>query len=202
LFVALAETHDRYFEPGTGHHYSNVNYQLAAMVLEQGTGMPLAELVRSRLVEPLELRHTTIAPSDAGLPEMHGYELDAGGTLLDITDDFLALGNGGSGGVISTADELLTIMQAIVSGTLLPAPLVADMKSATVQSNQSYGLGLVTYYLSCGTFYGHGGATSGTHAIAVVNDDGSAGVVIAINLRGDVDPNLLAPAESLLCELR
>jgi D-alanyl-D-alanine carboxypeptidase len=202
LYVALADTHRRYFEPGTGHHYSNVNYQLAAMVLERVTGMPLAELLRRRLVEPLGLRHTTIAPADAGLPEMHGYKLDAGGSLLDVTDDFLALGNGGSGGVISTADELLTMMQAIVSGELLPEPLVADMKAPTVQSDQSYGLGLVTYYLSCGTFYGHGGAAAGTHSIAIVNDDGTAGVVIAINLRGEVDPNLLAPAESLLCDLR
>ena len=145
LYIALADTHVRYFEPGTGYHYSNVNYQLAAMVLEQVTGMPLGELVRSRLVEPLGLRHTTIAPSDPGLPEMHGYELNGDGSLLDVTDDFLALGNGGSGGVISTADELLTIMQAIVSGELLPEPLVADMKAATIQSNRSYGLGLVTY---------------------------------------------------------
>ena len=202
LYIALADTHDRYFEPGTGYHYSNVNYQLAAMVLEQVTGMSLGELVRSRLVEPLGLRHTTIAPSDPGLPEMHGYELNADGSLLDVTDDFLALGNGGSGGVISTADELLTIMQAIVSGELLPEPLVADMKAATIQSNQSYGLGLVTYHLSCGTFYGHGGAASGTHSIAIVNDDGTAGVVIAINLRTDVDPNLLALAESLVCDVR
>ena len=201
LYIALADTHDRYFEPGTGHHYSNVNYQLAAKVLEQVTGMPLGELVRSRLVEPLGLRHTTIAPSDPGLPEMHGYELNADGSLLDVTDDFLALGNGGSGGVISTADELLTIMQAIVSGELLPEPLVADMKAATIQSNQSYGLGLATYYLSCGTFYGHGGAASGTHSIAIVNDNGTAGVVIAINLRTDVDPNLLALAESLVCDV-
>ena len=29
IFVALAETHDRYFLPGTGYHYSNVNYQVA-----------------------------------------------------------------------------------------------------------------------------------------------------------------------------
>ena len=164
--------------------------------------MSLGELVRSRLVEPLGLRHTTIAPSDPGLPEMHGYELNGDGSLLDVTDDFLALGNGGSGGVISTADELLTIMQAIVSGELLPEPLVADMKAATIQSNQSYGLGLATYYLSCGTFYGHGGAASGTHSIAFVTDDGTAGVVIAINLRTDVDPNLLAVAESLVCANR
>jgi D-alanyl-D-alanine carboxypeptidase len=37
LIVALSETHDRYFAPGVGYHYSNTNYQLAAMVLEKAT---------------------------------------------------------------------------------------------------------------------------------------------------------------------
>lgn len=31
--------------------------------------------------------------------------------------------------------------------------------------------------------------------------DGSTGVVIAVNLRKTVDPNLLAVAESLLCDV-
>jgi D-alanyl-D-alanine carboxypeptidase len=200
LYIALAETHERYFEPGTGYHYSNVNYQLAAMALEHVTNSSLAELLRSRLVEPLGLRRTTVAPDDLGLPEMHGYGVNpVDDSLVDLSDDFLALGNGGSGGVISTADELLTIMQAIVSGRLLSTPLVMDMKQATRQSDRSYGLGLATYYLACGTFYGHAGAVSGTQSIALVNGDGTAGVVIAINLRTDVDPNLLALAEAFLC---
>ena len=122
-------------------------------------------------------------------------------SLVDLTDDLLAVGNGASGGVISTADELLTIMQGIVSGRLVSPPLVADMMTPTAQSEQySYGLGLATYYLSCGEFYGHGGAIDGTQAIAIVTADGSAGVVVAVNLRTNVDPNLLGVAESLLCD--
>ena len=103
---------------------------------------------------------------------MHGYDATSG-SLVDLTANFLALGNGGSGGVISTAGELLTIMQAIVSGRLLPAALVDQMKDATTQSSISYGLGLATYYLSCGTFYGHAGSVSGTESIAIVSPDGT-----------------------------
>ncbi len=200
LFVALAETHGLYFEPGTGIHYSNVNYQLAGMVLAKVTGMSIADLVRTRIVEPLGLRHTTLAPEDAHSPEMRGYRVDAGESeLTDVTDDFLAIGNGASGGVISSAEEVLTMMQAIVSGRLVDPLLLRDMKDATVQSDGSYGLGLATYYLSCGRFYGHGGSIDGTQSIAIVNDDGTSGVVLAINLRKATDPNLLGLADKLLC---
>lgn len=200
LSVALAEMHERYFTPGTGYHYSNINYQLAAMVLEHVTGLTLDELVRTRIVEPLGLTHTTLAPFDIGSPEMRSYSLDAtDGSLHDLTDDMLSVGNGGSGGIVSTAGELLTIMQAIVSGRLLPTTLVAEMKDPTTQSGHSYGLGLATYHLSCGTFLGHGGAIDGTESIAIVSPDGTDGVAAAINLRTDTDPNLLALAESLIC---
>jgi D-alanyl-D-alanine carboxypeptidase len=201
LFVALAETHDRYFAPGAGYHYSNANYQLAGMVLAAVTGKSLDELVRTRIVEPLGLRHTTVAPYDARSPDMRSYSSETtDGTLADLTDDLLALGNGASGGVISTGDELLNTMQAIVSGRLMSPPLVVEMKQPTVQSGRgSYGLGLATYFLSCGTFYGHGGAVDGTQSIALVNPDATSGVVIAVNLRTTADPNLLAVAESFLC---
>jgi D-alanyl-D-alanine carboxypeptidase len=199
IFVALAETHDRYFPPGEGFHYSNANYQLAAMVLTRAAGLPLGDLVRTRLVDPLGLRATTILPDDPGLPDMRGYALAADGSLTDLTDDLVAFGNGGSGGVVSTAGELLTMLGAIVSGRLLPSDLVAEMTTPTEQSQRSYGLGLATYYLACGTFLGHAGAVNGTQSIALVDATGDTGIVIATNLRTDDDPRLLALAETMVC---
>lgn len=200
MFVALADTHDRYFEPGTGYHYSNANYIAAAMVLEAATGSSLADLVSARLVEPLGLERTSIAPHDTALPELHGYRANTDDdSLVDLTDDLLAVGNGGSGGIISTAGELLTIIQSIVSGRLLPPALVEEMKQATTVSDKSYGLGLATYYLSCGTFYGHGGTIDGTNSIAIVTPDGAHGVVIVFNVQHESPPDLLPLAETLLC---
>ena len=202
LIVALSETHDRDFTPGGGYHYSNTNYQLAAMVLEAVTGTPIADLLRSRIVEPLELERTTIAPPDTASPELRGYgtnETDS--SLVDVTDDLTWFGNGGNGGIISTADELLAVMQAIVGERLLPAELLAEMRAPTPMSLGSYGLGLVTYHLSCGTFYGHEGGVNGTASIAMVSPDGADGVVIALNLRSGEDPRLPALADSLLCDV-
>lgn len=200
LIVALSETHPRYFAPGTGYHYSNTNYQLAAMVLEKATGTPLADLLRTRVVDPLGLERTTIAPPDTASPELRGYGTStADGSLVDVTDDLTWFGNGGNGGIISTPDELLTTMQAIVGGRLLPPELVAEMRSPTSMSLGSYGLGLATYNLSCGTFYGHEGGVNGTASIAIVSPDGADGVVIALNLRSGEDPRLPALADLMLC---
>jgi hypothetical protein len=118
---------------------------------------------------------------------MRGYSRDADASALtDLTDDLLALGTGASGGVVSSAEEVLTMMQAIVSGRLIDPLLVRDMKDATVQSEQSYGLGLAKYYLSRNVS-GHG-AIDGFQSIVVANDDGSSGAVLAINLRKPLIP--------------
>jgi D-alanyl-D-alanine carboxypeptidase len=200
LLVALAETHDRYFVPGSGYHYSNINYQLAAMALESVTGTTLAALLDERIAEPLGLEHTTIAPPDTDSPDLRGYVPGRRhGMLVDVTDDLIAFGNGGNGGVVSTGDELLTIMQAIVTGQLLPPPLVDEMTAMTLQSDGTYGLGLMRYDLSCGTFYGHTGRVSGTVSIALADTDGSRGTVIAFNLANDTDPRLPELAGRLLC---
>jgi D-alanyl-D-alanine carboxypeptidase len=90
-------------------------------------------------------------------------------------------------------------MQAIVGERLLPAELVAQMRAQTSTSLGTYGLGLASYALSCGTFYGHEGGVNGTASIAVVAPDGGDGVVIALNLRSGEDPRLPALADSLLC---
>lgn len=200
IVAALAETHDRYFHPGSGYHYSNTNYQLAAMVLEAVTGISLADLLDVRIAVPLGLEHTTLTPPDLESPELRGYVPGRrDGMYVDVTDDLVEFGNGGNGGVISTPDELLTIMQAIVSGQIVAPHLVEDMTTMTSQSDFTYGLGLVRYELSCGTFYGHEGKVSGTVSIAVADTDGSRGAVIAFNLANDTDPGLVELADALLC---
>lgn len=197
LFVALSETHDRYFAPGVGYHYSNTNYQLAAMVLAKVTGRSLADNLRTEIVEPLGLTHTTIAPPDLASPEMRGYGTGtADGSLVDVTDDLIAFGNGGNGGIVSTPDELLTTMQTIAAGKLLPADLATEMKTPHLGA---YGLGLASYTLTCGQFVGHEGGVNGTASIAIASLDGTSGVVVALNARTGVDPHLPALADSMLC---
>jgi len=76
-----------------------------------------------------------------------------------------------------------------------------EIVTPTEQSRGTYGLGVVTFDLACGAFVGHGGAIAGTHSLALVSPDGRLGVVLAANLRGSPEPNLLAAAEALICDI-
>lgn len=69
-----------------------------------------------------------------------------------------------------------------------------------VPDRESYGLGLATYNLSCGTFHGHEGGVNGTASIAMVSPDATDGVVIALNLRSGEDARLNALADQMLCQ--
>lgn len=196
LLVALAETHERYFAPGMGYHYSNINYQLLGMLLERATGTSLASLLRTRIVEPLGLHGTTLAPADLASPDLRGYDTTATGAMSDLTDDLVVYGNGGNGGLVTTADELLAILRAVVSGRLFGGDLVAEMERPV---RESYGLGLATYKLPCGTFVGHGGSVSGTRSIAMVSTDGARAAAIAIDIVSGTDPGLASVASAALC---
>jgi D-alanyl-D-alanine carboxypeptidase len=197
LIVALSETHERGFEPGSKFSYSNTNFQLAAMVLQRVTGKPIAELLKTRLAARLAVKGLSLAPPDLATPEFHGYGTSADGSLVDVSDDLSWFGNGGNGGVIATADDLVTVMQAIVGGKYLSADLTAAMLAPSQAG--SYGLGMGHYSFTCGLVYGHQGGVNGTSSIAAASRDGRDGIVIAFNLRRESDPDDVSLAEDLLC---
>lgn len=200
LTVGLAETHPRNFDPGTAWSYSNTNYQLAGLLIEAVSGRPFADVLALRLARPLQLTSTSLAPHDTTSPEFRGAAVDLDtGVEIDPTDDLLAFGNGGSGGLLTTADELLTIMTAIVHGSLLPDELRSEMLTTTALSDHTYGLGIAPYELTCGSFFGHEGRVNGTVSLALVHaDTPDLGVVVTMNRAAD-SPNLPALADELVC---
>lgn len=200
LVVAMAEAHPHYFEPGSGFHYSNTNYQVLGMVLASATGDTLQGLFGRVIARPLGLIDTAFAPPDLNTPDIHGYGISADdGRLIDLTDDVVTFGNGASGGVVSTPIELLTMMRAIVAGDLIGEESMREMRGGTPQSGFAYGLGLAAYETGCGLFYGHEGGVNGMASIAMSSTDGSDAVVIGLNMRGAEDPGLPVLANELLC---
>lgn len=212
LIVALAETHPRYFAAGTGWHYGNPNYQVAGMVVEAVTGQPLASVLQEAIAGPLGLGSFSLAPADESSPELRGYALlspdrhepvahPEDGELFDFTDDLSLFGNGGNGGLLTTAEDLARFFRELLAGRVLAPGLLEEMREASAPARSlgiDYGLGLFAIDLTCGRFYGHDGSVNGTASIALADEDGGRVVVVVMNATTAIFP-LAGLADQLVC---
>ncbi|MDY6794330.1 MAG: serine hydrolase domain-containing protein [Actinomycetota bacterium] len=96
--VAFAAANQPYFPPGEGWEYSNTNFILQGMIIEELTGGSLEDELQERITSRLGLSATTLPDSPRISAEhSHGYayaavitgdEADGGGELMDITETF------------------------------------------------------------------------------------------------------------------
>ncbi|WP_436791213.1 serine hydrolase domain-containing protein [Yinghuangia sp. YIM S10712] len=168
--VDAAIDHQPNFAPGTSWAYSNTNYSLLAMVVEEVTGQSYGDLITRRILRPLGLANTSFPGCSPVLPapRLHGYtESEAGGTQIQEATDYNPSFAAGNGDMISTVGDLNSFDSALLGGRLLPAPLLRMMLTPTPGSFPgtdvfSYGLGVVLAETPCGvTVYGNAGAVQG-----------------------------------------
>jgi D-alanyl-D-alanine carboxypeptidase len=187
LAIGLAEPPA--FPPGEGFLYSNTNYVLLGVIIEQLTGVPVEQAFQDRIFDPLQLEETSFpAPADASIPQPHprmytfGTNVEtidslvlppevqdaaSAGTLepMDVTDANPSWGwTAGAG--ISTAPDLADYVEDLVDGCLL-SPQLQQQRIASVQpldpddpASPGYGLGLARF----GPVYGHSGELPGTNS--------------------------------------
>jgi D-alanyl-D-alanine carboxypeptidase len=187
LAIGLAEPPA--FPPGEGFLYSNTNYVLLGVIIEQLTGVPVEQAFQDRVFDPLELGETSFpALTDASIPQPHPQTYTFGtnvetidslvlppevqaaataGTLepMDVTDANPSWGwTAGAG--ISTAPDLADYVEGLVDGDLL-SPQLQRQRIASVQpldpddpASPGYGLGLASF----GPVYGHSGELPGTNS--------------------------------------
>ncbi len=143
--LAIAFARPPNFPPGTAYEYNNTNYALLGLIAEKVDGRPLAQAMQDRLFGALGMQHTVLPASAVNTildPYSHGYlygsssvalvgsppyspEVQAAaraGTLLP--NDYTGLNHSfatAAGGVISTANDLATWIQALVAGRVLNA---------------------------------------------------------------------------------
>ncbi|MBM7439911.1 serine hydrolase [Streptomyces sp. HB132] len=171
--------------------YSNTNYVLAAMIVQEVTGRSWAQEVNARIIRPLKLEDTSAPGASASIPGAHARSYAAFGTdnSIDVTilNSSMAIG---SGSLISTTHDLNRFYTALLGGRLL-APAQLDEMTATVPApglgmpGVRYGLGLGEIPLPCGgSYFGHPGELLGYHSWSGVTADGTRAAVVYVTSDG------------------
>ncbi|MFF9043685.1 serine hydrolase domain-containing protein [Streptomyces parvulus] len=143
--VRLALSKPSRFEPGTDWSYSNTNYVLVRLLIENFTGDSLANEMQRLVLGPLGLTGTSLPETETGLAEPHAhgyyrYEEDGGQKMVvDVTrqnPSWISTG----GDMISTTHDLHTFISSLTGGKLLPPrcwPRCADRTPKRVTASAS-----------------------------------------------------------------
>jgi len=186
--------------------YSSTNYVVLGMLVERVTGQPLAQQVRQRIFDPLDMRHAAFLPQEP-IPDMlaHGYSYENDLTASSMSFAFA------TANLAMTTSDLERFGRALFSADLLRAETREIMLGRFVSGrgqydmpDLEYGLGVMRNRLPIGPaatgeqrpdaanlVLGHIGGYGGFRSVLWYAQD--SGVVIAIGLnQAQTDPNDLA----------
>ncbi len=179
------------FTPGTQFSYSNTNFVVLGMLIEQVTHLSLAAALQQRVAQPLGLTRTWLddgVRATSGLA--HGYSSTFSATgahhplELPTVDATYALNPSvpwAAGGVISTASEVAKFFGALLGGQLTSAASLTAMTTSTEPvSVAAYGLGLWRYDVNP-PGWGHTGETAGFRSTGAARLGGEVIAVVLCN---------------------
>lgn len=168
----LARIGKPYFAPGKGYAYSNTNYVLLGLVIEQATNKSLAELIRTEFLVPLGMSHTFLQTEEKTVGTVaDGYkgttakpvDLSVGQTMVPFTSEVTACGPACA--VVSDAADLARWASALYGGGVLDEANLASMLdvSATLPYKPlfPYGFGLEENSMGGRLAWGHRGHLDG-----------------------------------------
>ncbi|MEP6802416.1 MAG: serine hydrolase domain-containing protein [Acidobacteriota bacterium] len=172
------------FEPGSAWQYSNTNYVIAGLIIEQAGGMPLFQFLKTRLFAPLGMASVASIDSDRlGDTDSVGYLRYALGPPRVAPKE----GRGwlfAAGELAMSAPDLARWDTAVLERRILAPESWRAMQTEVVLANglgTRYGLGVNVVSSDGHRILSHGGEVSGfTAHNAVFPDDGVA-ICVLVN---------------------
>ena len=201
--IAIVERHEPDFAPGTSFSYSDTNYTLLGLIIEQITGTSAAQALQDFIFTPLGLNQTSL-PDTPRMPEPfpRGY-IAASATDDTLRDVTLSnpLSAWTAGGIVSTLHDLQLWAVALGQGTLLtPETQRERLQWIGLPGDSrlpvSYGLGI----MNVAGFIGHNGAIYG-YSTWVLYDPESEGSLVVLTNRGELQVEFAAPIAVDIIEL-
>ena len=111
------------FAPGTAKLHAHAAFVLLAAVIERASGQPYREFIRKELLTPLKMNRTGFYGESLGLT-VADFAVGSGPSMIGLPNippnwgptSWLVMG---SGGMVSTLDDMAAYYEAIDRGTLL-----------------------------------------------------------------------------------
>ena len=174
--------------PGEQHSYSNTNYILLGIIIEQLTGNKVEDEVQKRILVPLGMNASSFPSTGTTKiqsPFSHGYWPSEAGVLRDITE-IDPSSHWTSGAIISNIFDLRVWGEALAQGRLLSGKMQGERLNWVQNphdSNKYYGLGIMRF----GDFWGHDGTMPGYESLVYHLPSRNATIVVLMDgMRGKI----------------
>ncbi|MEV6601313.1 serine hydrolase domain-containing protein [Actinoplanes sp. NPDC051346] len=205
----LALAHPAGFAPGAKWKYSNTNYVVLGLLVQRVTGRPVTEEITERVIRKAGLRHTYFPSAGEQVireRHPHGYAPDDTGKQFDVTDLDPSWG-WAAGQLVATPSDLRKFFAALIDGKLLPPAQLAEMRRTVPaegsQPGARYGLGVISFTLSCGRVaWGHGGSIPGfvTRVAAIEGGPAAAVAVTSQPTTPEQNDGVVKVLDAALCQ--
>ena len=123
LTLIAARSESLLFAPGTAWRYSNTGYALLSLIVERVSGRPFADVLRTRIFEPVGMAHTVAHQDGRTVIAHRAYGHGVHGGTVERTDQSNTSAVLGDGGIYSSIDDLTAWDAALTRGSLLPDSL-------------------------------------------------------------------------------
>ena len=146
-----------HFPPGEGFHYSDVNYFLLGLIIEQVSGTSLPQQIRERILEPLDMNNTWFEYYED--PVGHQKIAHSFQGPEDITMSGNTSFDWSGGGLVSTTKDLAVFIKALMTDKLFKKPETLPQMMDIYETGWpfDYGLGLIEFNFNGMKYYGHSG---------------------------------------------
>ena len=163
---------------GAGYRYSNMNYCVLGLVIEQLTGQGYEQVVYDRLLTPLGISGMRLAPTQDPGPGEAVHRSVPDRNYMEVL--------GAAGAWVASPADLVAILDSLDPDAPGWKPLdsdtVAEMKTAIndpLAPDRGYGMGVILYG---GGAAGHTGTIESTHAMVL---DRADNVTWAVTVSGE-----------------
>ena len=131
-----------HFAPGKGYHYTDTEYVLLALIVENVSGLSLDKFFKQYMFQPLKMNSSYINLKSSAIDNSHDiakfyaseYELSS---LISLSSDW------GGGGLVSTTHDLIRFLKAFNEDLIVTKETRLEMQNWVNETKgMEYGFGI------------------------------------------------------------